>query len=70
VTNIGREAHIIATALAIAIESLSRLPETMRPESDIEEMEAILAGCGKYAEIARAEALRRLKVLAWNVRRD
>ena len=69
-TNIGREAHIIATALAIAIESLSRLPETMRPESEIDEMRTILSGYGEYAESARAEAVRRLKVVAWNIRRD
>ena len=69
-TNIGREVEIIAKALAIAIESLSRLPETMRPESEIEEMQNILAGYGEYAESAKSEALRRLKVVAWNVRRD
>jgi hypothetical protein len=46
----GRDSWIIARALAIAIETIEHLPRERQPQSDCEDMAAILiAMCGEQA---------------------
>ncbi len=52
----GRDDFIIATALHEAIKMLEKLPDSERPESDIEDMRAILNG--RYSEHIYALAFR------------
>ena len=53
----GRDRAIIARALAVALEALSRAPDKSRPESEMRDMEVLLAHyAGTSAEVWRTEA--------------
>jgi hypothetical protein len=63
-----RDDFIMAQALIFALEALRRLPEDQRPESNIDDMKAILAELPSTArEMAERDTGRWLMVGAWEV---
>ena len=64
-----RDDFIVAQALILSIEALSRLPDRDRPVSNIEDMRAILAEIRpSVRDMAGQEVQRWLKIAAWNIR--
>ena len=64
-----RDEFIMAQALIFALDGLRRVPEDERPESNIDDMKAILAELPiTVREMAERDTGRWLLLAAWNVR--